>query len=136
MSFVSFPNYLASVWIETVGLSDQTGFGILLASSWPMQIIKDFEIRSFRSIRHCKIEDLADFSILSGLNNSGKSNFLRALNLFFRGEPEPGVPINLQRDFYRGDLSSKKRKQISVSVHFTLPRLSDSVADSSHWSNI
>jgi predicted ATP-dependent endonuclease of OLD family len=87
-----------------------------------MQIIKDFEIRSFRSIRHCKIEDLADFSILSGLNNSGKSNFLRALNLFFRGEPEPGAPINLQRDFYRGDLSSKKRKQISVSAHFTLPQ--------------
>lgn len=87
-----------------------------------MITIRDIEISRFRSIREAKLENLYDFSVLAGLNNSGKSNFLRALNLFFTGQPEPEVPFNLTRDYYRGELSAKKKKNIRISVHFTLPK--------------
>lgn len=87
-----------------------------------MITIRDIEISRFRSIREAKLSDLQDFSVLAGLNNSGKSNFLRALNLFFTGRPEPEVPFNLARDYYRGELTAKKKKNIRISVHFTLPK--------------
>lgn len=87
-----------------------------------MITIRDVEISRFRSIREAKLACLEDFSVLAGLNNSGKSNFLRALNLFFTGQPEPDVPFDLARDYYRGELSAKKRKNIRISVHFTLPK--------------
>jgi AAA15 family ATPase/GTPase len=88
-----------------------------------MIVIRDVEISRFRSLRDTKLENLHDFSILAGLNNSGKSNFLRALNLFFTGRPEPEIQFNLVRDYYRGDLSAKRKKNIRISVHFTLPSL-------------
>ena len=87
-----------------------------------MITIRNIEISRFRSIRYAKLSDLHDFSVLAGLNNSGKSNFLRALNLFFTGQPEPELPFNLARDYYRGELSAKKKKNIRISVHFTLPK--------------
>lgn len=85
-----------------------------------MITIRDIRVSRFRSIRDSSLEALDDFSVLAGLNNSGKSNFLRALNLFFSGEPEPDTPFDLMRDYYRGELSAKKRKEISIVVHFTL----------------
>lgn len=86
-----------------------------------MIIIRSVEIRRFRSIREASLSDLEDFSVLAGLNNSGKSNFLRALNLFFTGRPEPDTHFDLMRDYYRGELAAKKRKSITISIHFTLP---------------
>ena len=87
-----------------------------------MITIRDIEISRFRSIRDAKLTNLEDFSVLAGLNNSGKSNFLRALNLFFTGQPEPELPFNLSRDYFRGELSAKKKKNIHISVHFTLSK--------------
>src|SRR5438477_12282095 len=86
-----------------------------------MIIIRDVEVSRFRSIRDATLANLGDFSVLAGLNNSGKSNFLRALNLFFTGSPEPRLGFELARDFYRGERSAKKKKRITVSVHFSLP---------------
>ena len=88
-----------------------------------MITIRDIEISRFRSIRESRLAGLEDFSVLAGLNNSGKSNFLRALNLFFTGRPEPETPFDLARDYYRGELSARKKKNISISVHFTLSGL-------------
>jgi len=88
-----------------------------------MITIRNIEISRFRSIREAKISGLQDFSVLAGLNNSGKSNILRALNLFFTGRSEPDVPFNLTRDYYRGELSAKKKKNIRISVHFVLPKI-------------
>lgn len=88
-----------------------------------MITIRDVEISRFRSIREARLSNLVDFSVLAGLNNSGKSNFLRALNLFFTGQPEPDTPFDLARDYYRGELSVKKKKNIRISVHFTLPKV-------------
>ena len=84
-----------------------------------MQLIRKIEIEDFRSISSCNLEIDSDFVPIIGRNNSGKSNILRALNLFFNGETEPGRPINLNEDFHNP--SRKKKKLISITLHFNLP---------------
>ena len=70
-----------------------------------MDIISKIEIKHFRSFDGGKdqekvhIVDLGDFNIFSGANDSGKSNVLRALNLFFNNEISPGIKFDRERDF-------------------------------------
>mgnify|MGYP003603325088 FL=1 len=70
-----------------------------------MDIISKIEIKHFRSFDGGKdqpkvrIDELKDFNIFSGSNDSGKSNVLRALNLFFNDEISPGIKFNKDRDF-------------------------------------
>lgn len=86
-----------------------------------MKLISEIQIKGFRSIRDSQLPDLGDFTTFAGLNNSGKSNILRALNAFFNGETDPRQPLNLDVDYYRPDLRKKKAKRISISVKFSLP---------------
>lgn len=86
-----------------------------------MKLIQSVELEKFRSVREAKISNLGDMTAIAGLNNSGKSNFLRALNAFFKDEVEPGMRIDLERDYYRRDLGQKRRKFIRVAVEFKLP---------------
>lgn len=58
-----------------------------------MKIIEKIEIHRFRSMSDAYIE-AEDLNIFSGINNSGKSNILRALNLFFNNESK-------KYDFYK-----------------------------------
>jgi hypothetical protein len=87
-----------------------------------MRIISGVTVEEFRSVRSASISELGDLTAIAGLNNSGKSNLLRALNAFFSGEVEPGTPIRLSRDYYRPDLSKKKARRIRISVRFSLPQ--------------
>lgn len=70
-----------------------------------MNIIEKIEIRHFRSFDGGKgqprvsIDGLGDLNVFSGANDSGKSNVLRALNLFFNDEISPGVKFDKERDF-------------------------------------
>jgi AAA15 family ATPase/GTPase len=70
-----------------------------------MDIIDKIEIRHFRSFDggtgqpRVLIQDLGDLNVFSGANDSGKSNVLRALNLFFNNEISPGVRFEKERDF-------------------------------------
>lgn len=81
-----------------------------------MKIIEKIEIKHFRSFdwsrgqKKVEIIDLQDVNIFSGKNDSGKSNILRALNLFFNNEVAPGVPFDLKRDLSKiqRDRSDKK----------------------------
>ncbi|MGA2463997.1 MAG: AAA family ATPase [Thermodesulfobacteriota bacterium] len=86
-----------------------------------MKLISEVEIKGFRSIRNCKLTDLGDFTVFAGLNNSGKSNFLRALNAFFNDQTDPETWLDVDNDYFRPDLRKKRRKQISISVKFSLP---------------
>lgn len=86
-----------------------------------MKLICKVQIEGFRSIRSAEIKSLADFTSFAGLNNSGKSNVLRALNAFFNDETDPGQRLNVDTDYFRPALRQKKRKQIRVSVTFELP---------------
>ncbi len=70
-----------------------------------MDIVNKIEIKHFRSFdggkdqTKVKIDCLKDLNIFSGANDSGKSNVLRALNLFFNNEISPGVRFDKTRDF-------------------------------------
>jgi len=84
-----------------------------------MKLITAVHVSGFRSIDDASLEDIAQFSVLVGRNNSGKSNLLRALNLFFSNEPEPGRVLDFNRDHHTIP-ERKKKKEIVVDVGFDL----------------
>ena len=86
-----------------------------------MQFLSDVHVQRFRSIRDAKLTELGDFTCLCGLNNAGKSNFLRAICAFFTDTTDGAMPVSIDSDFYVFELSRKQRKAISVEVGFVLP---------------
>jgi hypothetical protein len=86
-----------------------------------MKLVRRIEVSNFRSIRQATLENLGDFSAFVGLNNSGKSNFLRALNSFFTDQVEPGQPLRVEYDHYRSAVRTRRKKLIRVTLHFSLP---------------
>lgn len=88
-----------------------------------MKIIEKIEVKHFRSFdwwvnqEKVQIEHIEDLNIFSGSNDSGKSNVLRAINLFFNNEVSPWVKFNIERDFskiveqrFEEELKQKKEK--------------------------
>lgn len=65
-----------------------------------MDIIREIKIINFRSIRSLN-RKLAPthLNIFVGQNDQGKSNILRALNLFFHGDTDIGVPFRFEDDY-------------------------------------
>jgi len=62
--------------------------------------ISKISIRNFRSITKLDIKNNSSFLITCGSNNVGKTNFLRALNLFFEDDdtnfiPEEDIPFHI-----------------------------------------
>ncbi|PRZ49531.1 ATP-dependent nuclease [Tritonibacter scottomollicae] len=91
-----------------------------------MELIKEIEIRYFRSFYKFRLKDLGDLSIIFGKNDSGKSNVVRALNLFFAGRPEHSHPFDFPIDFCEQRLSESEvaddvRKFLYVKVTFNTP---------------
>jgi predicted ATP-dependent endonuclease of OLD family len=84
-----------------------------------MILITKIMIKDFRSISQSDLDIRSGYLPLVGANNSGKSNFLRALNLFFNNETEPGRTVNLREDFHNP--SRKRKKEITISIDFKLP---------------
>lgn len=72
-------------------------------------IIKSLHVQNFRSLLD-EILDCQDLTVLVGRNGTGKSSFLRALEIFY----DPSATVSVE-DFY-GDDSSK---EILISVTFT-----------------
>jgi len=90
-------------------------------------LISGIEINYFRSVYKEKMLDLQPLNIIFGRNDSGKSNVLRALNLFFNSETNPGQAFGFSRDICRArvlEANSKKdaRKFISIKVTFKPPK--------------
>lgn len=88
-----------------------------------MKIISKIEINYFRSTYSVDLKKINDLNVLIGGNDSGKSNVLKALNLFFNNETELG-----QGFFFMDDLTRKRseearatkgRATIWIKVHFT-----------------
>lgn len=69
-----------------------------------MRIIKKIKIENFRSFLGTRKDDIAevvnttDLNIFSGSNDSGKSNVLRALNLFFNDEISRKEAFSIEKD--------------------------------------
>lgn len=92
-----------------------------------MNLIEAIEIGYFRSIYRQRLDKLGGVTVLFGKNDSGKSNFLRALNLFFRNETNPGILFAFERDFCHDRLAEAEtktdaRKFVSIRVEFVTPQ--------------
>ncbi|MGO1120413.1 ATP-dependent nuclease [Rhodovibrionaceae bacterium A322] len=91
-----------------------------------MRLIKKIEISYLRSLYNLKADKLGDLNVVFGRNDSGKSNLLRALNLFFNDEIEPGRDFDFELDM--SDLrkaearAAKGRQFLSIKITFILPK--------------
>ena len=71
-----------------------------------MQLIKKIEVRYLRSLYSLTLDKIGDLSVVFGRNDSGKSNFLRALNLFFNG-----ISDSEQEFDFAIDISDQRKKE-------------------------
>ncbi len=89
-----------------------------------MEIIKSVQIRKFRSIKSVtKGVDLTDLNIFVGQNDQGKSNVLRALNLFFNGETDRGDSFRFSDDYcYHSNTGKGTRHEIRIDLIIHPPK--------------
>lgn len=87
-----------------------------------MSVIRRIEIRNFRSIHHIVLEEgLLDLNTFVGSNDIGKSNVLRALNLFFNRETDLGVSLDFWEDFNKNiERKSGKGQYIRIILDIEL----------------
>lgn len=85
-----------------------------------MSVVGYVEVENFRSLRRIEMIDLDDYVPIIGLNSSGKSNVLRALNLFFNAYlDEERTPLNMGDD-YSSHAPKGKKKVVAVTVGLNL----------------
>lgn len=83
--------------------------------------ICSISIKNFRSIRNETFLP-KDFNIFVGLNDVGKSNVLKALNLFFNKQTDYNKEFSFESDFtYLFPTSSHGTKEIKIAVTFDIP---------------
>ena len=100
-------------------------------------VISKIEINSFRSLQRVTI-DAGNTNVFSGLNDVGKSNVLKALNLFFNGQTDFGIKLNFNADYSKVSLasaqrSSKKKQQIKIKVYLNAPSSFKSLHGKELW---
>lgn len=92
-----------------------------------MKIIRRIEIKYFSSIYSIVLKECGSLNVLSGRNDVGKSNILRALNLFFNGQTDWLATIDFNKDFSLFRLeqvrkeSVKGKQFIQVAIEFERP---------------
>lgn len=93
-----------------------------------MKIIEKIEIKNFRSFCNrqgdkSEIDKISGLNIFSGANDSGKSNILRALNLFFNNQTNQGQFFSFEHDYFKkdtkGDERDIKEELVTVRITFT-----------------
>lgn len=86
-----------------------------------MPKIRQITIKNFRSIIELSM-DATDLTVIVGDNDCGKSNVLRALNLFFNGETSSDAPFNFSDDYNRfAEAKAKRAPEVEVQVDLELP---------------
>lgn len=86
-----------------------------------MVVLKRIHIKNFRSISDATI-DLDDFNFFVGKNDSGKSNVLKAVNLFFNDKTDYDTPINFSTDYSKfAKRSIHQAKEITISLDIQMP---------------
>ncbi|MFN7881439.1 MAG: ATP-dependent nuclease, partial [bacterium] len=84
-------------------------------------ILKSVHIENFRSIRTLDA-DLSRLAIFTGKNDSGKSNVLRALNLFFNNQTNPGSDFVFSEDYsFYAPVRTRRAREVVVRVEIALP---------------
>lgn len=83
--------------------------------------IKEIKIRNFRSILKADVP-LNNLSVFVGLNDVGKSNILKSLNLFFNGETNYEEKFNFDVDYCKfSPVRIKKAAEIIIEITFNAP---------------
>jgi predicted ATP-dependent endonuclease of OLD family len=77
-----------------------------------MNVIKTIEIKYFRSIYSLRLSNINDCLVFSGKNDCGKSNILKALNLFFNNKTDWETAFNFYSDFNFNRLSEVREESI------------------------
>ncbi len=102
-----------------------------------MDLIKRVEIRHFRSIYDLEMDEASDVNVISGVNDVGKSNIIKALNLFFNLQVDWRSPVDIERDtnsFHTYfSKNARKKKHISVKLTFRRPRTYRESLPDSFW---
>lgn len=86
-----------------------------------MQLISRVEINYFRSIYSISLTNAQDMGILIGGNDSGKSNILKALNLFFNNQTELDNDLDFLEDLnkFRGREVREVKGRATIWVKIT-----------------
>jgi len=84
--------------------------------------IDNIEINYFRSIYNIQLKCFPELVVFAGQNDVGKSNILKALNLFFNNQTDWNTSFNFIRDFSNKRLMEarkvKGRQFIRISIRF------------------
>jgi predicted ATPase len=87
-----------------------------------MRYIEKIRISKFRSIGPNESFEAVDLNILSGSNDSGKSNFLKALNLFFTGQTELSIRYNSENDFNKWFRDNNVRGERNIEIELRISK--------------
>lgn len=82
--------------------------------------IRKIEIYNFRSIRNIVVRP-GDLAVLVGNNDVGKSNILRALNLFFNGSTNVGEELLFVIDHNVYNDPNQRAKEIRIRLELDIP---------------
>lgn len=84
--------------------------------------IKSIHIENFRSIRTLDAP-VSPLAVFVGKNDCGKSNILRALNLFFNDQTNHGTSFNFDEDYnFFAPERKRKAKEILVRIEVEIPQ--------------
>jgi len=97
------------------------------------QLIRKIEIQSFRSIEKLSIDKIGIINVFSGINDVGKSNILKALNLFFNGYTDFFKPLKFDVDYNKISRakmrrSAKMKQLIKVRIYLNPPSTYETLA--------
>lgn len=104
-----------------------------------MDIIKEIKITHFRSFAQTiHINNLKDLNIFSGRNDSGKSNILKSLNLFFTDAyidfyNELDFSIDYSKVRLEKSKQGKQKQTIKIAILFNRIAFSDKVLPDVFW---
>ena len=95
-----------------------------------MILIKKIRIRYFRSLKEVTINNINHLNVFSGKNDSGKSNILKALDIFFND-----TPIKFDEDYNKKRLEEVRKKIkgkqfIDIRITFNTPKSFTTLPDS------
>jgi AAA15 family ATPase/GTPase len=95
-------------------------------------------IKNFRSIQ-TQVAPIEEITTFVGQNNAGKSNILRALNLFFNGVTDHKKSYNFKSDFNINAKTYKQRaKEVINELGLKLPKTyrRDGLPDTVYWKKV
>ncbi|NHT77776.1 AAA family ATPase [Rhizobiaceae bacterium CRRU44] len=86
-----------------------------------MQLIKKIEINYLRSLYQATLVNVGDLNVIFGRNDSGKSNVLRALNLFFNDRIDPYTDLDFELDVsdVRPGQAKKTKSRLAIWIKIT-----------------